>query len=134
MTRYFHLGQVKVQVSCLADHPKYSANSTLCDYKQSVLGGVEHQLANFYSTTGVCSNGVDHQKNTRSLSGQGKGIPAGKCLDNAHALKDEVGICYAQHILVAQRHRLHVCECGGMPFRMDDCDWVPLPRLVNHTS
>ena len=61
------------------------------------------------------------------------GSAVSRSLLNAHALKDEAGVCNGQHIPVAQRHRLHVGERGGVAFSMDDGYWIFLPRLFNHT-
>lgn len=55
---------------------------------------------------------------------------AGQGLLNSNSLEDEAGVRDAEHILVAQRHRLHVDEGGGVPLRMDNRDWIPLPRLI----
>ncbi len=64
---------------------------------------------------------------------KGKAVPhsaAGQGLLNPYALENEAGIRDAEHILVAQRHRLHVGEGGGVPLRMDNCDWISLPCLI----
>ncbi len=58
----------------------------------------------------------------------------GQGLLNTYALKDEAGVRDAEHILVAQRHRLHVGEGGGVPLCMDNGDWIPLPCLIKQST